>query len=337
MSALHGLSGDLAGPIQKTIHDDLVGRRGRLASAIRCNDSHRLADLLNEVDDALARLDSGTYGVCDVCHDAIETDRLLADPLTCVCIDCLSPAERRALERDLELAARIQAGLLPEPGLAIEGWDVHTHYAPAGTVSGDYLDLLPLADASRGGMFLLGDVAGKGVSAALLMSNLHAVFRSMVGLGLPLAELVGRANHVFGGSTLDSSFATLVCGRAAPCGQVEIVNAGHNPPLLLHGSEVEPLPATGLPLGLFSSGPYASRTLHVAPGELLLLYTDGLSEAQNASGEELGVERLVHVLERHRSATPASLIEAVLAEVAAFQDGASRSDDLTLLALRRRS
>ena len=335
MSMLQGLPGDPASPVGQAIHDQLLGRRSRLASAVQSSGAHSLSGLLSEVDAALERLETGCYGVCDVCHDPIETDRLLADPLTCVCLDHLSAAERRALERDLELAARIQVGLLPEPGLAIEGWDVHTHYAPAGAVSGDYLDLMPTLNAGRGGLFLLGDVAGKGVSAALLMSNLHAVFRSMVGLDLPLTDLVGRANHVFGGSTLDSSFATLVCGRATPSGEVEIVNAGHNPPLLLRDDAVEPLPATGLPLGLFSSGPYAAHTLRVEPGELLLLYTDGLSEARNGCGEELGVERVVRVLERNRNATPASLIEDVLDEVAAFRNGGSPSDDLTLMALRR--
>jgi sigma-B regulation protein RsbU (phosphoserine phosphatase) len=121
-----------------------------------------------------------------------------------------------------------------------------------------------------------------------------------------------------------------------PSGEVEIVNAGHNPPLLLRDGTVEPLPATGLPLGLFSSSPYAARTLRVEPGELLLLYTDGLSEARNGCGEELGVERVVRVLERNRFATPANLIEGVLDEVATFQNGRSPSDDLTLMALRRR-
>src|SRR3989442_219810 len=144
-----------------------------------------LSELLTAVDTALSRIDQGTFGLCETCQDAIEAERLLADPLVRFCLDHLTSAEQRALESDLSLAARIQRALLPKLGLAPAGWDVRYHYQPAGVVSGDYCDLF---ETDGGLLFALGDVSGKGVAASMLMSHLHAMFRSLAEAGLPLAQ-----------------------------------------------------------------------------------------------------------------------------------------------------
>ncbi|HEU5321591.1 MAG TPA: TraR/DksA C4-type zinc finger protein, partial [Methylomirabilota bacterium] len=144
---------------------------GRLATAAPAR-AHDVKRLLAEVDAALERLDEGTFGVCEVCHEGVEPERLLNDPLTRICLDHLAPEELRALEHDLEMAGRIQAALLPERDLLFDGWQAHTRYVPLGPVSGDYYDLVrPRAGE---GLLLFGDVAGKGVSASLLMSHLNA-------------------------------------------------------------------------------------------------------------------------------------------------------------------
>ncbi len=315
------------------VRQELLSRRARLAAA--AGQGSYLGELLREVDEALARLDGGTYGLCDVCHEPVEADRLLADPLVRLCIDHLNEPQRRALERDLELAASIQAAMLPPRHLAFGGWEIFYRYEPMRLVSGDYLDLVqaPAADGSL--HFFFGDVAGKGVAASLLMSNLQALFRTLITLDLPAAELVSRANRLFCESTLSTSYATLVAGRLDATGEVELCNAGHLPPLVARDGDVHPLPATGLPLGLFCDAVFRSHRLRLAENDALLLYTDGLSEARSPAGEEYGIGRLGPVLQRVRGLPAEAVVGACLEDLAAFAPGVQRSDDLSAMVIRR--
>ena len=191
----------------------LNDRRQRLQAAVpAAAQPGRLLELLREVDAALERIDAGTYGRCEVCQDPIEDDRLAADPLVRFCVGDLTPGAQRALQHDLELAARIQRSLLPRPDRVFGGWEVHYRYEPAGPVSGDYCDVV-LPDGDRAPLFFaLGDISGKGVAASMLMANLQAIFRSLLATGEPLQALVERANRVFCESTLPTHYATLVCG-----------------------------------------------------------------------------------------------------------------------------
>ncbi len=318
------------------LHAQLEERRQRLDTAITNSpENASLVHLLQEVDSALERMEKGTYGLCETCHDSIEKDRLIADPLVRYCLDHLTAAQQRALEEDLELASRIQRALLPQQNLHAGDWHVHYHYEPAGPVSGDYCDLI-LSDAGAGDLlFLLGDVSGKGVAASMLMSHLHAMFRSLASVGLPLGQLVGLANRVFCESTMAGQFATLVCGRAGRAGEVEICNAGHCPTLLVRNAEVASLEATGLPLGMFCDGEYAVKKIKLAPGDTLFLYTDGLSEARNPASVEYGVGRLVKFVREQQALAPPALTAACLEDLRAFASGTAKTDDLTLMVLRR--
>ena len=313
--------------------DQLLDRRQKLeAAAVTLGRQDEVTRLLQEVDAALGRINDGAFGLCATCHDPIEPDRLLADPLTQYCLDHLSPLEQHALQRDLDLASRIQRELLPRPDVRLEGWDVAYHYQPAGPVSGDYCDLIP---GHAGQMyFLIGDVAGKGVAAAMLMSHLSALLRTLITIGLPLTRLMERANRVFCESTLPAHYATLVCGRASSSGEIEICNAGHPPPLLVHGGEIVRLDATDLPIGMFCSGRFSSRTVRLAPGDMVLLYTDGLLEAQNAIGVEYGIERLA-ALAATASRQPNAAVDACVRDLAAFRGARGTDDDLTILAISR--
>ncbi|HVN75519.1 MAG TPA: SpoIIE family protein phosphatase [Thermoanaerobaculaceae bacterium] len=309
-------------------------RKQRLESALeRGSGAQDLGRLLDEVDSALARVADGTYGLCEVCHETVEADRLLADPLLRFCLDHLTESEQRDLERDLQTAARVQRGLLPSPELAGSGWEAHFHWEPAGLVSGDWYDLI----RKDGGelFFMFGDVSGKGVAAALLMSHLHATFRALVAAESTVAQLVERANRVFRESTLSPYFATLVCGRAGRDGAVEICNAGHCPPLVVGAGGITAVDPTGLPVGTFYSTAYASRTLTLGPGDSLVLYTDGLTEARNRADAEYGVQRLTRTLARTHGLAPRDLVVTCLEDLAAHMDGAPRRDDLTVMALRR--
>jgi sigma-B regulation protein RsbU (phosphoserine phosphatase) len=318
---------------QTYLRSELQQRRERLHEALHSPAADAsLTQLLTDVDTALSRIDEGTFGLCETCHDSIEADRLLVDPLVRFCLDHLTSAEQRALESDLSLAARIQRALLPKAGLAPDGWDVHYHYQPAGMVSGDYCDLF---ETDGGLLFMLGDVSGKGVAASMLMSHLHATFRSLAEAGLPLDRMVADANRIFCESTLAGQFATLVVGRAARDGAVEFVSAGHLPLLHIHGEHATPKDSTGVPLGMFCNARFPVHRLALADGDTLFLYTDGLTEARNRAGVEYGLDRIRALAARRTEMESAGLISECLADLLSFQEGLKQTDDLALLAVRR--
>ncbi|HEY0705142.1 MAG TPA: SpoIIE family protein phosphatase [Candidatus Acidoferrales bacterium] len=321
------------------LRDQLERRRTKLNAALAepapATPTAPLVALLSEVDSALQRMDEGTYGICTECHDTVESDRLLADPLVTLCLDHLTSDEQRALERDLELAARVQRGLLPASDMQHGDWRVHYQYKPAGMVSGDYCDLI--SPASEGGelVFLLGDVAGKGVAASLLMTHLHAMFRSLAGLGLPLDKLLETANSVFCRSTIAGQYATLICGRATRTGEIEIGSAGHLAALVVAKDGVQQVNSTGVPLGMFGTSRYAIRTVKMNPGDSLLLYTDGISEAVDTSGVEYGVQRISNIASGCHGWVPRDIAAACIRDVQNHARGAKQFDDQTLMVIHR--
>jgi sigma-B regulation protein RsbU (phosphoserine phosphatase) len=320
--------------IEPLLREQLIDRRQKLQTARSA--FHRPAELtrlLDEVDAALHRMDIGTYGLCEVCHDPVETERLLADPLTRFCLGDLTPREQRALEEDLELAGRIQLGLLPPPTQKIDGWEVCYHYQPAGAVSGDYCDLIKGADESL--HFVLGDVSGKGVAASMLMAHLNAMFRTLISIDLPLEQIVERASRVFCESTLPTQYATLVCGRANTSGEVEVCNAGHLPPLLIQENGITSIAATGLPVGVFCSESFSVNRVQMSKGDTLFLYTDGFSESLDGAGNEYGAERLSRLLNDNHSLSPDSIVSLCRNELHSFAEGRVPRDDLTLMAITR--
>ena len=319
---------------ESTFRDQLMDRRRRLESAVAGKTpSGDVARLLVEVDAALARMDGGTYGLCEVCHDPVEIDRLIADPLVRFCIDHLSPREQRALEDDLALAARIQRELLPKADMRVDGWEISYVYHPARVVSGDYCDLINSTDGAL--FFMLGDVSGKGVAASMLMAHLHALYRSLILTGLGLAPLMERASRVFCESTLPTHYATLVGGRAEPSGEIEICNAGHPPPLVVTRDGVSDIEATGLPVGLFCEERFSTVRVRLAPDDALLLYTDGVSEARDAARAEYGRERLGRLLASCYRQPAADVMRMCLEDLRTFRGGMAATDDLTLMVVRR--
>jgi sigma-B regulation protein RsbU (phosphoserine phosphatase) len=315
------------------LQNQLEERKRRLEQAITLAPRNgNLAGLLRDVDSALDRMGHGTFGICEECHTPVEQDRLLADPLVRYCLDHLSDSQRNALQRDLDLAADVQRNLLPKPNLRAGCWDTSYHYQPLGPVSGDYCDLIP-TDGHL--FFVLGDVSGKGVAASMLMTQLHALFRSLSALSLPLGEIVTHANRLFCESALAGQYATVVCGQASPTGEVEIHNAGHPPAIIVGQGGVIRIESTGLPLGMFCEAEFSATRLQLDAGDTLFLYTDGLSEAQRAD-DEYGVDRVVQLVRQQAGSSPADLIAASLTDLRAFADSNSQSDDLTLLAIQRR-
>jgi sigma-B regulation protein RsbU (phosphoserine phosphatase) len=320
--------------IEPILREQLIDRRHKLEDAANgFVEASEISRLLAEVDAALQRMDQGTYGICDFCLEPVETERLIANPLTRLCIGHLTPPEQQALEDDLELAAQIQNGLLPQRTQQIDGWEVVYHYQPAGPVSGDYCDYTSGENQSLN--FVVGDVSGKGVAASMLMAHLHAMFRTLASINLPLDQMVERVSRVFCESTLPTQYATLVCGRGNTNGEVELCNAGHLPPLLMQDGKVTSIDATGLPVGMFSSESFSVSRIRMGKGDTLFLYTDGLSECLDITGNEYGIERLSKFLNENNDTSPESIISRCKHELHTFAHGQAAQDDLTLMAIRR--
>jgi sigma-B regulation protein RsbU (phosphoserine phosphatase) len=249
-------------------------------------------------------------------------------------LDYLSASERDWLEQDLERAAQVQRHLLPDTNMHFEGWDISYRYQAFGPLGGDYCDILPGEDGEKELLLALGDASGKGIAASLLMAQLHAIFRTLGSTHLTVQELVERANQILCQHSVSRSFATLVCVRATSEGEVEIGNAGHCSPLLVGPAGVTRIEAGGLPLGMFPNAHCEVTRKRLAKGESLFLYTDGLTEARNASDSEYGAERLLEKVEEGSALPPQAMIETCMESVAAFRADAPSTDDVTVMAMR---
>jgi sigma-B regulation protein RsbU (phosphoserine phosphatase) len=309
----------------------LNNRKTRLEIAIaKAVNSSQLVGLLKEVDSALERIDTGTYGFCEVCHESIEKERLITDPLMRFCINHLSTVEQKNLEEDIELSSSIQKALLPKNNLILKGWDFNYIYEPAGPVSGDYCDILNTGNETY---FIVGDVSGKGFSASMLMTHMHAMFHSLISVGLPLDELISRANRLFCESTLSSHYATLLCIKAEENGNIEICNAGHVQPILLSKNS-KILDVRGFPLGLFCQSSYEIKNYQLEKGESLLLYSDGITEALR-DGKEYGVERLLDFSNPLTDFSPKHISNKILNEVRSYSGVENRTDDQTIMLIKK--
>jgi len=315
------------------LRTELLSWRERLEASTHDSADHdQLGGLLREVSAAIERLgQKKSYGVCQVCHDQIGQKAMNADPLAKVCLSCFTPDQLAELESDLDRAWLVQDELLPKQNLKFNGWEVAYHYQPAGPVSGDYCDLVSTDDGDL--YFLIGDVSGKGVAASMLMGRLHAIFRSLIGAGLEVGELVERANKIFADSTMRPYYATLVCGKAATNGDVEICNAGHCPPLLLQNGTASPIAATGFPVGMFCQERYSVSRFKLNRGDRLFLYTDGLSEARDDADVEYGDDRLPALLGECHSLPAKAMVGRLLEDLQAYSAGAKLTDDLTVMAI----
>jgi sigma-B regulation protein RsbU (phosphoserine phosphatase) len=315
------------------IKEQLTERKGLLQEAHTHSPENRnLNKLLNDVDTALKEMDEGSYGICELCKEPIEPDSLLTDPLLKVCLSHLDTRERKTLEDDLEYAGKIQQAMRPEKEINTGKWEFAHHYRPAGIVSGDFCDLIPADDGSH--IFILGDVSGKGVSASIMMSNLHALIHSLQSFNLPINELLQKTNRLFCESTLTPNYATLVVGRVVPDGTLEICVAGHNPPLLVKNGNVTPIGATGIPVGMFCSAEYDVERFKFNKNDFLFLYTDGLSEA-SFNDTEYGTDIIKDHLKEMNGLSANEIITDVLLKQQAFLGHTQLEDDITVAAIRK--
>ena len=243
--------------------------------------------------------------------------------------------EKERLEEEIRLARDIQERLLPGSIPSFSSLQIAALALPSRHVGGDYYDLVAQNNGSL--LLAIADVTGKGVPAALLMANLQACLHTMVPMDLTMEEFIGHMNRVISNNTSFDKFITAFTGLYHPDTRVlDYVNAGHNPPMLLRASgEMELLEAGGLLLGVFDSAEYERGSAELHPGDVLAIFTDGVTEAMSPDGEEFHEDRLEEILRDMQGKTAREILNAIRASIIAFTGSDTQlSDDLTLIVLK---
>jgi len=254
---------------------------------------------------------------------AIESARLYAEA-----------AEKARVDRDLCLAAEIQRSLLGAPAFSGERFDLAAAAIPCRTIGGDFYDYLELADGSLA--FALGDVAGKGPPAALLAAVVQSNFVAQASVGTDPGQTTTRVNTAMLRRPIEARFATMFHGVLTRDGCLSYCNAGQEPAIVVGRDGVVWLGVGGPVLGLFTVERYECETVQLKPDDLVVVYSDGVTEATNVGGDEFGRERLVEAITAGHGMKPESLLERVLDAVRTFSRDAPQSDDITVLILRYR-
>jgi serine phosphatase RsbU (regulator of sigma subunit) len=240
--------------------------------------------------------------------------------------------ERERLQRELELCRRIQSEMLPHAPLRLGPTEVKGISIPAREVGGDFFNYFELPGGDLA--VLVGDVSGKGISAALLMANIQATLRARLPLEPDLARLAAAIDREIDEATPPGVYATLFLGVVDPRSQtLRYVNAGHHPQFLIRGDGIRTLPTGGMPVGLFAGHGYTERTVQLADNDVLFFYTDGLVEVENEAGEMFGSERLEALVRTHGSESVDALLQRAEEDVRRFRGAAEPFDDVTLMAL----
>ena len=255
---------------------------------------------------------------------SLENTRLLGEMI-----------DKRRLEEDLRIASEIQRRLLPGTLPEPDGYAIAAESIPASEVGGDCYDAIALPDGTV--LLTIADVSGKGAAAALLMASMQAAIRALAPLGMPLGALVARVNNMIVESTPHDAFITAFLALLDPTsGTVEYVNAGHNPPLHTIDGETHPLTEGGPLLGVIPTiAPYPSGRIALAPGESLLLYTDGVSEGMDGARKLYGEDRLATIVGSHTRSSAMDILTAIRHDLDTHVGTAPRSDDITLLCVKR--
>ena len=243
--------------------------------------------------------------------------------------------ERERLEREQQVASEIQQRFLPTTAPVVTGYELQGISFPCYEIGGDYYDFIQREDGKL--VVALGDVSGKGTAAALLMSSLHAAVHAQADIHDSLVKTISAVNRYLVDSIPANRFVTLFYAELDPKnGTLSFLNAGHNPPLIVHtGGTMEQLASGGLPLGIMSNADFREGRTKLYPGDVLVIYSDGVSEATNPSGEEFGPTRLYEVVARNLDASAGGIRDRIESALTKFCQGTPAADDITLVICKR--
>jgi phosphoserine phosphatase RsbU/P len=242
--------------------------------------------------------------------------------------------EKARMEQEMRIAAEIQQALLPKAGRSGVFFKAAAASLPCRSIGGDFYDYVDLSNGSLG--FALGDVAGKGPPAALLSAMMQGIFAAQAASSDPPSQTVTRVNLALYRRGIESRFVTLMYGALYPDGRLQYCNAGHNPPLVVGPKEFRRLERGGPIVGLFEGATYEEETVTLDVGDWLIVYSDGVSEALSADGEEYGEARILTCVRKNLDMEPQALLDSLFADVRDFARGAAQSDDITAMVLRFR-
>jgi sigma-B regulation protein RsbU (phosphoserine phosphatase) len=302
-----------------------------------CCEGDPVGSQLATIDHTLKHIEAGTLGVCDVCHEQVDSALLEMDFTSCVCIDHYSDKEKRQLEAELEFSGLVQRALMPQQAPPPADVDLAAFSRPAQIVNGDTFDFYKFRNGSEG--FAIADAVGHGVSAGLLMSSLQTALRLLAPENDSPARVLERINRLFLHNANFTTFVTVFLASFDPARRrLRYSNAGHNPPLFYQSQRgaVTHLMPTGAALGLMDRFNTTMQTLKLSPGDILLLYTDGVTEARDGQKEEFGLERLEALVQRNAALSSAELVRVIRQEHEAYLHGEAPEDDTTLVAIKFR-
>jgi sigma-B regulation protein RsbU (phosphoserine phosphatase) len=290
------------------------------------------------IDEAITKAESKSLGKCEVCHEDVNPELLEVDYTASVCIDHLSEQERRQLEGELELAKNVQKMLLPQETPNIPGLEIAAFSRPAQILGGDYFDFIDFRNGFHG--LAIADVAGHGVSASLHMASIQALLRTLVPVNKSPAEVMRQVHKLFIHNIRFETFVTFFIGAFdSSTKALTYCNAGHQPPLVLHKTKsekesVEMLWPTGAAIGLVEEADFAEKTIELQQEDLLVMYTDGVTEAVNPKNQEFGRERLAKLSQQVNNIPVKKLILEIRKSLEGFSEGKPLVDDTTIVICR---
>ncbi|HXD11485.1 MAG TPA: PP2C family protein-serine/threonine phosphatase [Anaerolineales bacterium] len=300
-----------------------------------CDDTHVVEEHFHVIDDSLSKIETNSLGVCTICHGLVDPNLLEMDYTAAVCLDHYSEAERRRLESELELSQVVQRALLPQSMPVISGVEVAAFSRPAEIIGGDYFDFFRFQDGTHG--LVIADVSGHGVSAGMLMSSLQTAMRTMAPDTDSPAEILERINRFYIHNIHFTTFVTVFLARYDSTNrELTYVNSGHNPPAIFrrNSAEIHWLTRTAPAIGLAETYFPRTETVQFEEGDILLLYTDGVTEAFNLDQEQFGQERLVEFLQNAADLSASDMLQVVRQGINAYSGDTPLVDDLTLIALK---
>ena len=256
----------------------------------------------------------------NIAISALENSRLFKEEV-----------EKKQLENELSLALDIQKGFLPSELPKLENYELAGVYIPSRHVAGDYFDFIKIDDDNL--IFVMADVSGKGIAASLIMANIQAALKVLISTGMSNLEIVNRLNKVVFENTSSEKFVTFFIGFLnLKSNKLKYINAGHNPPFVFNkGRGHVLLDKGGIPLGVFIDGyDFEQGEYEIQAGDMILLYTDGVTEAQNSRGEEFGEEKLIELSKSNLDNSPRSIVNTLVDEVRNYSDGTTQYDDITI-------